>query len=106
MARFAKIENGLVVNTATGPSVEWLASATGGTWVEVSDSGTPGTIPFIGGAYDSESQVFIPPKPFESWVLDEDTCLWGAPIQRPTDGAEYSWDEATTSWIVVEAEVE
>jgi hypothetical protein len=51
--------------------------------------------------YDSERDAFIPPKPFESWVLDEATCLWVAPIDYPADGGDYVWDEATTDWVEV-----
>ena len=43
--------------------------------------------------------AFIPPQPYPSWVLNEDTCLWEAPVPMPTDGQMYSWDEATTSWV-------
>jgi hypothetical protein len=55
----------------------------------------------IGFTYDEERDAFIPPKPFESWVLNEDTCLWEAPVPYPTDGGMYTWDEETTSWIEV-----
>ena len=53
----------------------------------------------IGYTFDEERDAFIPPKPFESWLLDEDTCLWEAPVEYPTDGGMYTWDEATLSWI-------
>jgi len=53
----------------------------------------------IGYTYDAGRDAFIPPKPFASWLLDEDTCLWIAPIPYPDDGADYYWDETTTSWI-------
>jgi hypothetical protein len=52
----------------------------------------------IGYSYDMTRDAFIPPKPFNSWVLDEQTCLWNAPTPMPTDGKAYEWDEATTSW--------
>jgi hypothetical protein len=52
----------------------------------------------IGYSYDAQRDAFISPKPFNSWVLDEQTCLWGAPVSYPTDGKAYVWDEATTSW--------
>jgi len=58
----------------------------------------------IGFTYDSEHDAFIPPKPFDSWVLDEATCLWVAPVAYPEDGGEYTWDEATTSWVEVPSE--
>jgi len=51
--------------------------------------------------YDFERDAFIPPKPFESWVLDEATCLWAAPSPYPEDGASYSWDEAAGDWVEV-----
>jgi hypothetical protein len=58
----------------------------------------------IGYTYDRQRDAFIPPKPFASWVLNEDTCLWDAPVAMPTDGGMYQWDEATTSWLAVEQE--
>lgn len=48
--------------------------------------------------YDSEHDVFYPPKPFESWILNTTTWLWDAPTPMPTDGHLYSWDESTVSW--------
>ena len=59
----------------------------------------------IGYAYDETRDAFIPPKPFASWLLNEDTCLWDAPIPYPTDGKSYQWDEETTSWVKVEQTV-
>jgi hypothetical protein len=53
----------------------------------------------IGYTYDSARDAFIPPQPFASWVLNEETCLWDAPVAMPTDGQRYYWDEATTSWV-------
>ena len=53
----------------------------------------------VGFKYDTQLDAFIPPKPFTSWILNEDTCLWEAPISYPTDGQRYDWDETTTSWI-------
>ena len=52
----------------------------------------------IGFTYDEGRDAFIPPKPFASWVLDEDTCQWNAPVERPTDGKSYIWNEETLSW--------
>ena len=56
----------------------------------------------LGYTYDAGRDAFIPPKPFASWVLNETTCLWDAPVAYPTDGKRYTWDEATTSWVEVE----
>jgi hypothetical protein len=55
----------------------------------------------IGFTYDPERDAFIPPKPYESWVLDEATCLWVAPIPYPEDGASYVWDEDGGDWVEV-----
>lgn len=52
----------------------------------------------IGYFYDETRDAFIPPKPFDSWVLNEDTCLWNAPTPYPEDGAVYSWNEETLTW--------
>ena len=53
----------------------------------------------LGYTYDAGRDAFIPPKPFNSWILNEQTCLWDAPVPMPTDGKRYTWDEATTSWL-------
>ena len=53
----------------------------------------------IGYSYDETRDAFIPPQPFASWVLDEDTCLWVAPIPMPTDGVAYVWDEDAGDWV-------
>jgi hypothetical protein len=60
----------------------------------------------VGFAYDRERDAFIPPKPYDSWVLNEESCLWEAPVPYPDDGNDYEWDEETTSWVVVEEPTE
>ena len=55
----------------------------------------------IGYTYDSQRDAFIPPKPFDSWVLNETSCLWESPTPRPDDGAMYNWDEDLTQWVQV-----
>lgn len=57
----------------------------------------------IGFTYDAQRDAFIAPKPFDSWVLDEDTCRWQAPILRPLNDKNHIWDESTLSWIEIEA---
>lgn len=52
----------------------------------------------IGYSYNKELNAFIPPKPYNSWLLDEDTCLWEAPAPYPNDGKVYEWNEETLSW--------
>jgi hypothetical protein len=56
----------------------------------------------IGFTYDEDRDAFIAPKPFDSWVLDEETCQWEAPVAYPTDGLIYSWDEASLDWQPVD----
>lgn len=53
----------------------------------------------MGFLYDPIRDAFIPPKPYPSWVLDEATCRWEAPVPYPTDGQRYVWDEATQTWV-------
>jgi len=52
----------------------------------------------IGYTYDNQKDAFIPPKPYASWLLNEDTCLWESPIPMPLDKKLYIWDETTLSW--------
>ena len=53
----------------------------------------------IGYTFDEERDAFIPPKPYESWVLNEDTCLWDSPVPYPSDGGMYEWNETEQSWV-------
>lgn len=62
---------------------------------------TGGTTSEVGG-YDETRDAFIPPKPYPSWLLNEDTCLWDAPVPYPTDGEMYTWDEDGQTWVAVE----
>jgi len=55
----------------------------------------------IGYTYDEEKDAFIPPKPFDSWTLNETTCLWEAPVAYPTDGQIYTWNEENQTWDLV-----
>ena len=69
-----------------------------------SEGGTPFRKNYagIGYTFDEARDAFIPPKPFASWVLNEDTCLWDAPVAYPTDGGFYNWDEEAGNWVAVE----
>jgi hypothetical protein len=69
-----------------------------------SNGGTPfrKNYPGIGYTWDSVRDAFIPPRPFASWNLNEDSCLWEPPVPMPEDDQIYRWDEDTTSWVVVE----
>lgn len=55
----------------------------------------------IGYTYDAQRDAFIPPKPYNSWTLDEDTCLWQPPVARPVDDNMYDWDEESLSWRMI-----
>jgi hypothetical protein len=57
----------------------------------------------LGFYFDEGRDAFIAPKPFESWVLDEDTCIWEAPVARPADGI-WTWDESVLNWVEVQGE--
>ena len=56
----------------------------------------------IGFKYDEDRDAFIPPKPFNSWILNEDSCLWEAPVVKPDDGNYYNWNEETQQWDFVD----
>lgn len=58
----------------------------------------------IGYTYDENKDAFIPPQPFPSWTLNEETCTWDSPVAHPNDGKFYFWDEETTNWIAPSVE--
>ena len=110
MAHYAKIEDGIVTQVIVADSKEWCESNLGGTWVQTSYNTKGNQHPEgrplhknyagIGFTYDSVRDAFIPPKPFASWVLNEDTCLWDAPTPMPVvEGKMFVWDEPTTAWV-------
>jgi hypothetical protein len=55
----------------------------------------------IGYTYDEQRDAFIPPQPYASWLLNEDTCLWDAPVAMPTEGGPFTWNEETQAWVAV-----
>ena len=83
--------------------VEFLKTLTGHeTWIQTSYNGNiRKNYAGVGYTYDSVRDAFIPPQPFASWTLNDDTCLWDAPTPMPTDNKNYRWDESTTSWVEV-----
>lgn len=116
MAHFAKVVDGVVtqVIVAEPEFFQTFVDSSPGEWIQTSYNtyggehklgGTPLRKNYagIGFTYDRVKDAFIPPKPFASWVLNEDTCLWNAPVAMPTDGKLYKWDEATTNWVELEA---
>jgi hypothetical protein len=111
MAHFAQIENNIVTqvlvvdNTQEHRGQEFLANDLnlGGTWVQTSYNGNiRKNFAGIGYTYDSVRDAFIPQKPFDSWLLNEDTCQWNAPTPYPTDGKDYVWDEEQLNWKEIE----
>lgn len=79
--------------------IAFCQSLFGGNWVQTSYNGNRRkNYAGQGFIYDAQLDAFIPPKPFASWVLNEDTCQWGAPVPYPADEKRYVWDEDTLSW--------
>jgi len=108
---FAKLDSNNVVIFVTAGRAEddgrelALFDRTGDVYRQTYPDGSlrknPGAIGFT---YDETRDAFIPPQPYASWVLDEATCRWVAPIDYPADGGQYVWDEETTDWIEVQDE--
>lgn len=107
MSWYAKVENNLVTNViyvVDGKDSDWCHREYGGTWLAVSeDGGIRVVFPGVGYIYDVKRDVFYPPSPYASWVFNEVTWSWIAPIPYPEDGKNYVWDEQTTSWVEVGA---
>ena len=79
----------------------WCRSLFGGIWKQTSYNGTiRKNYAGIGFKYDVTLDAFIPPKPYPSWILDEQSCLWNPPISHPNDGQIYIWNEDTKSWVL------
>lgn len=86
-------------NESEAVGVAFCKNLFGGEWVQTSYNNTiRKNYAGIGFTYDSARDAFIAPKPFASWVLNEDTCRWDSPTPYPTDGKRYVWNEATLSW--------
>lgn len=110
MGHFAKVVDGKVtqVIVAEQEFFDTFVDTSPGEWIRTSYNTHGGQHPEgrplrknyagIGYTYDRQRDAFIPPQPFPSWTLNEDTCLWDCPVPCPTDGKRYEWDEATTSW--------
>jgi len=121
MGHYAKVVDTIVtkVIVAKADYFDTFVDTSPGEWIKTSyntyggrhynpetreeDDGTPLRKNFagIGFTYDAEKDAFIPRKPFESWILNEDTCLWEAPIPYPDDGLDYIWNESITNWTEV-----
>jgi hypothetical protein len=114
MAHFAKLGTGNIVekvevvsnNIATNEQagVDFLNTLYGtrDVWKQTSYNGNiRKNFAGIGYTYDQARDAFIPPQPFNSWTLDEDTCLWEAPVAHPNDGKMYEWNESTKQWDLI-----
>jgi hypothetical protein len=112
MSHFAKVNNGIVVQVivAEPEFFNSFVDSSPGQWIQTSynthggvhaNGGTPLRKNYagIGFTYDAQRDAFIPPKPFPSWILDDDTCLWNAPVSHPNDDKMYYWNEETLSWV-------
>ena len=119
MAHFAQLDENNVVtqvivvhnndcldangNESETIGVAFCQSLLGGTWKQTSYNGNiRKNYAGIGYTYHADIDAFVAPKPFPSWVLNNDTAQWEAPTPMPTDGKRYSWDEATLSWVETE----
>ena len=106
MSHFAKVENGIVTNVivAEAEFFDTLIEDTPGKWVQTYKDGSQRKhYAGIGYSYDKTRDAFIPPQPYPSWVLNEDTCLWDAPVAYPDDGNRYQWNEDTQTWDQINA---
>ena len=127
MSYYAKVQNGIVtkVISATEASTNNYVDDTPGPWVKTSYNMRRGkyydpetgrvaedqsvidgdearqrkNYAGVGWFYDKIRDAFIPPQPYPSWVLNETTCYWDAPVDYPDDGKHYFWNEKTTSWV-------
>lgn len=111
MGHHAKVLNGIVtqVIVAEPEFFDTFVDSSPGQWIQTSYNTYGGQHPEgrplrknyagIGFTYDAERDAFIPPKPFASWVLNNDTCIWESPVSMPNDGGRYNWDEEQQQWI-------
>lgn len=122
MGHYAKVRDGIVVDVivANASFFETFKDTTPGRWIQTSyntrggvyylpDSDIPApdqskalrkNFASIGYSYSFDLDAFIPPKPFPSWTLNTETCLWVAPVPYPNDGQYYYWDEQTQTWVL------
>ena len=113
MAHFAKVLDSKVIQVivAEPEFFNTFIDSSAGEWIQTSyntygnqhpeNRPLRGNYAGIGYTYDRKNDVFYAPKPYESWLLNEDTWLWEAPVPMPTDGKIYEWNEESTSWIEV-----
>jgi hypothetical protein len=110
MSHFAKVVEGRVVQVivAEPEFFNTFVDTSPGQWIQTSYNTFGGQHPEgrplrknyagIGFTYDAQRDAFIPPKPYESWTLNEDTCLWEPPTPYPNDNNVYNWNETNLTW--------
>jgi hypothetical protein len=102
MSHFAKIDSNNIVTKVIVSEKNFINSGKVGDeflWVQTSyNNNFRKNYAGVGYTYDKTRDAFIPPQPYSSWLLDEDTCRWDAPTPMPDDSKNYRWDEDTTSW--------
>jgi len=111
MSNFAKVCNGIVTQVIVAESefFDTFVDSSPGQWIQTSYNTHGGQHPEgrplrknyagIGFTYDAELDAFIPPQPYASWILNNNTCLWESPTAMPTDGKDYNWNESQQQWI-------
>lgn len=110
MSHFAELDESNYVlrvlvgdNEAPNEGYDWFVETFGGRWVQTSyNRNFRKNFASVGFRYDESLDAFIPPKPYESWTLNEETANWDAPVAYPEDGGIYMWSEATQSWTPAE----
>jgi hypothetical protein len=106
VSHFAEINKSNIVtrvlvgdNNLPNEGYDWFVENLGGTWIKTSYNGNiRKNYAGIGYTYDEERDAFIPPKPFESWLLNEEICQWQSPVPRPSDDIDYVWNEDDLNW--------
>lgn len=116
MAHYAKVSNGLVtqVIVAEAEFFNSFVDDSPGEWIQTSyntfgnqhPEGRPLRKNYagIGFTYDYTLDAFIAPKPYASWILDQETCIWSAPVSYPDDDKQYRWNEDSLSWVEISSE--
>tara|TARA_R100000742_G_C4257534_1_gene75394 strand:+ start:217 stop:540 length:324 start_codon:yes stop_codon:yes gene_type:complete len=105
---FAKVKNQIVVDVMVADQdfMDNFIDTSAGTWIETKEDGSiRKNYAGIGHTYDETRDTFIPPQPYESWKLNEDTCLWEAPVAYPNDDKMYQWNEDNQEWELIDNSV-
>ena len=115
MSHWAEIDNdSKVIRVLVGDNndpngdegYQWLVDNLGGTWIQTSyNNNFRKQYAGVGYTYDQARDAFIAPKPFDSWLLNEETCNWEAPTPMPIDGQKYVWVEDDLNWQLIETTI-